>query len=297
MKSRINYLLFFFSVVVYGQEYVPLLDDVNEWQVTNCFFGCLTDGYYTDGDTLVDGLNYKILDGYHYISRTFLLREEVPEKKIFLNFVEETGNTEYLLYDFSLNVGDSIDMKNPITPFPENAGYFDLDSIILRPLVDGNDYRHFYFSPSESNDISTNNAIWVEGAGSLSIVTAPSGDPDINGAGHLSCFFKNGESYYSNLDSIDACQPGIILDMNDYNYPLDEVIVSTNQNSNYFELFNIEGVKLIDLYDINGRRIESFTNNGNKNLHFDISNYKSGIYIIIIYTKRFKKRIFKIIVD
>lgn len=54
-----------------AQEYVPMLNGTNEWKVTNCFFGCITDTYFTDGDTLVDGLNYKILDGYHYISRSF----------------------------------------------------------------------------------------------------------------------------------------------------------------------------------------------------------------------------------
>ena len=48
--------------------------------------------------------------------------------------------------------------------------YYNLDSIISRPLVNGNDYRHFYFSPSESNIVSTTNAIWIEGAGSLYMI-------------------------------------------------------------------------------------------------------------------------------
>ncbi len=297
MKNLLSLALYFFCTLIYSQEYVPLLDDYNEWQVTNCFFGCLTDVYYTDGDTLVDGFDYKILDGYHYISRTFLLREETPEKKIYLNFVEETGNTEYLLYDFSLNVGDSIDMKNPISPFMEDAGYFDLDSIIPRPLVDGNDYRHFYFSPSESNTISFNNAIWVEGAGSLSIINAPSGDPDINGAGHLSCFFKNGNYFYSNLDSIDTCEPSIILNINENHFPLSNIIVSTNNRMNSCHLTNIENVKLIDIYDINGRRVTSFKNNGNMELMFNTSSFEAGIFFIIVYSNQFKKKTFKIIID
>ncbi|MEZ4817881.1 MAG: hypothetical protein R2776_07935, partial [Flavobacteriaceae bacterium] len=127
-----------------SQEYVPLLDQVNEWHFTNCYFGCLTDIYFTDGDTIVDNKTHKILDGYHYISRTFLLREDIPAKQIFLTKVNETANEEYLLYDFSLTEGDIFAMNNPITPFPEDGGDFVLDSIRYRTLVDGNDYRHFY---------------------------------------------------------------------------------------------------------------------------------------------------------
>jgi hypothetical protein len=297
MKKRLNIFIFFFCALVYGQEYVPLLDDYNEWQVTTCYFGCLTDVYYTDGDTIADGYDYKILDGYHYISRTFLLREDVLEKKVFLNFIQETGNTEYLLYDFSLSIDDSIDMKNPYSPFIENAGYYNLDSIIPRPLVNGNDYRHFYLSPSESNIVSTTNAIWIEGAGSLSIINAPSGDPDINGSGHLSCFYKNGDYFYANLDSIDSCEPTIILNINESNYPLSNIIVSTNNILNSCHLINLENIKLIDIYDINGRKVDSYHNYGNKELKFNTSAYQAGIYFIIVYTNQFKKKTIKIIIE
>jgi hypothetical protein len=297
MKRQLNFFIFFFCTLIYGQQYVPLINDYNEWQFTTCYFGCLNDGYYTDGDTIVDGQDYKILDGYHYISRTFLLREDVLEKKVFLNFVEETGNTEYLLYDFSLSIDDSIDMKNPLSPFIEDAGYYNVDSIIPRPLVDGNDYRHFYLSPSASNVVSTTNAIWIEGAGSLSLINAPGGEPDINGVGHLSCFFKNGDYFYANLDSIDSCEPTIILNINENNYPLSNIIVSTNNMINSCQLVNVENVKLIDIYNINGGRINSYTNHGNKEFKFDTSAYQSGVYFIIVYTNQFKKKIIKILIE
>ena len=297
MKKRLNFLFYFFSTLLFSQDYVPLLDDYNEWQVTNCYFGCLTDVYYTDGDTIADGHNYKILDGYHFISRTILLREDILEKKVFLNFIQATGNTEYLLYDFSLNIDDSIDMKNPISPFLENAGYYNLDSIIPRPLVNGSDYRHFYLSPSESNIVSTTNAIWIEGAGSLSLITAPSGEPDINGAGHLSCFYKNGDYFYTNLDSIDSCEPTVILNINESNYPLSDIIVSSNNILNSCHLINLENIKLIDIYTINGKKVASYHNYGNKELKFDTTSYQAGIYFIIVYTNQFKKKTIKIIIE
>ena len=297
MKKLFLLCLFVCYSPLFSQDYKPLLDNYNEWHLTSCYFGCLSDVYYTDGDTLVDGNEYKILDGFHYISRTFLLREELPNRKVYLNIVDPAGNNEYLIYDFAMNIGDSIDMKNPISPFPENAGYYRLDSIIPRPLVDGNDYRHFYFSPSPSNTISTTNAVWVEGAGSLSLINAPSGNPDINGAGHLSCSFKNSNLFYSNLDSIDGCEPVIVLDINEFNDPLSEVQLSNSLTNNNCHLVNIEQVKFIDIYDLNGRRIKEFTNNGSNELTIDFSAYKSGVYIILVTSKQFKKRTFKVIIN
>lgn len=182
--------LFFFSISAFSQSYKPLLDNINEWHVTTCYFGCLTDKYYTTGDTIVDGKSYKILDGYHFISRTFLIREDVPNKKVYLNIVGQGFPDEFLLYDFSLNVGDTFNMQNPISPFPQDGGPFVLDSIIKRPLVDGNEYDHFYFSPTPDNTTSTENAVWVEGVGSQSLINAPGGHPNINAAGALSCFLK-----------------------------------------------------------------------------------------------------------
>ena len=86
MKKRLNFLFYFFSTLLFSQDYVPLLDDYNEWQVTNCYFGCLTDVYYTDGDTITDGHNYKILDGYH------LLQENMG----FLQFRQKTSGQLFL---------------------------------------------------------------------------------------------------------------------------------------------------------------------------------------------------------
>jgi hypothetical protein len=296
MKKLLLIVLFSASSSLFGQDYKPLLDNYNEWHITTCFFGCLTDKYYTNGDTIVDGNDYKVLDGYHYISRTFLLREELLDRKVYLNIVSPSGNNEYLLYDFSMIIGDSIDMKNPITPFPENAGYYRLDSIIPRPLADGNDYRHFYLSPSISNTISSTNAVWVEGAGSLSLINAPSGYPDINGAGHLSCSFKNSNPFYSNLDSIDSCEPLIILGLNEFNNQLSEVQVNTLVSDKYCHLTNIQNARFIDVYDLNGRRLIDHTNNGKREVSLDFSNLKSGLYIIVINTNQFQKRTFKVIV-
>lgn len=276
-----------------AQNYKPVLDDFNEWQVTTCYSGCLTDVYFTDGDTLVDGNTYKILDGYHFISRTFLLRENIATKKVYLNLVQASGNEEFLLYDFSLAVGDSIAVKNPISPFPTDGGYFKLDSIVNRELVDGNEYKHFYLSPTPTNTISTNPAVWVEGVGSLSLINAPGGFPDINGAGLLTCSFKDGELFYSN--SHDGCE-SIILSNIDHRDPLEQLNLKTLIVNGQSELHHAENVASIDLFDLNGRKLGEITNNGQEHINLDFSRFTAGIYLVVANSTAQEKKVFKVIV-
>lgn len=293
MKQKLFILGFLFlNISVYSQSYKPLLDELNEWHFTTCFYGCLTDVYYTDGDTIVDGKSYKILDGYHYISRTLLLREEIENQKVFLNLVSPGHNEEYLLYDFSLNQGDIFEMKNPISPFPRDGGPFVLDSIVNKPLEDGNEYRHFYFSPTPGNTVSTETAVWVEGVGSLSIINAPGGHPDINAVGQLSCFFKNAEVFYANLDSIEDCIP---IHLGIAKNSLKEVIVSKQINSSNCILSNTQNVKTVTVYDLSGKKLDLVTNNGNSSVTLDLSRYQDGLYIILATGFGDAKKSFKIV--
>lgn len=276
LVAVVIFLVGYFNVT--AQEYVPLLDSYNEWKLSVCFFGCLTDTYYTNGDTLVDGTSYKILDGYHYISRSFLLREDVAEKKVYTKIYLPSEELNYLLYDFSLEVGDSFEMFNPATPFPREGGMFDLDSIINRTLVDGNDYRHFYFSPSAGNTASTENAVWIEGVGSLSILTAPGGAPDINGVGHLSCFYKSGTHVYENLDSITKCERAI-LSVHDIKKELWNVNIYTSGDA--VEIINASDVENITVYSITGRKVAEMSNDTNTaNLSLPTSDLSEGLYIL-----------------
>jgi len=62
-------------------------------------------------------------------------------------------------------------------------------------------------------------------------------------------------------------------------------------------IINLENIKLIDIYTINGRKVASYHNYGNKELKFDTTSYQAGIYFIICYTNQFKKKTIKIIIE
>lgn len=262
-----------------AQDYTPLLSDINEWQFSTCFLGdCTKDVYYTDGDTLVDNKSYKILDGYHYISRTFLLREDISEKQVFLLTIVNGVKREHLLYDFSMEVGDEIEMKNPFTPFPENGGMFTLSSIESLPLVDGNNYKHYTFSPSPGNTISSTNAVWIEGVGSLSIINAPGGEPNFDDVGELSCSFRDGNSFYSNFERVDVCEQ-VILDISDNKSKSAIVVVSTNSK---LKILNTQEVVSVEVYSLDGKLVENIYNEEQlESLQIERNPLSNGVYILI----------------
>ncbi len=89
---------------------------------------------------------------------------------------------------FDLQKGDSIEINNPISPFVSNPGYYIVDSIENIQLNDGLFYDHFYLS--SLSQLVNESAVWIEGIGSLSLINAPGGTPDVNGSGKLSCYFN-----------------------------------------------------------------------------------------------------------
>ena len=296
MKNAIAVICFLVggTTSCFAQDYVPMLDTVNEWKFTTCNFGCITDTYYTDGDTIVDGTTYKILDGYHYISRGFLLHEDVAEKQISIKMLLPSGTEDYLLYDFSLEVGDTFQMNNPITPFPNDGGLFVLDEISSKTLADGKSYRHFYFSPAPGNTQSTEEAVWIEGIGSLSIINAPGGHPDINEVGHLSCFFKDGERVYENLDSITECVPDV-LGISDMAHSFNTVLLYQNNGTVFLE--NTTYIRLFSVYDVTGVKItDGINSNRAAQFSFNIANYANGLYLVRMLDANGNKQVLKFVV-
>ena len=259
-----------------AQPYKPLLDNLNEWHFTTCFSGCNTDVYYTDGDTVVGGKTYKILDGYHYISRTFLLTEDVANRTVILAKINPTKIDEYLLYDFAKNEGDTMELFNPNSPFIGNPGFFKLDSIRLRPLEDGNSYRHFYWSPTPGNTTYIAYPVWVEGVGSLSLINAAGAQPDFNGVGQLNCFFKNSDAFYVNLDSIVSCEPIHMLGINEFKDS--DWSIYPNPSSDFIQINGLKAETSVEVISCAGELIKQDEIGGQ--CQMDISSLKEGIYFI-----------------
>lgn len=290
MKNVIFIFCLLFSIFIKAQDYTPLLDNRNEWHLISCYLGdCIRDVYQTDGDTIVGGQTHKILDGYHYISRTFLLREDVNEKKVYLKTIINHQIEDYLLYDFSLEEGDIINMYNPITPFPEDGGEFRLDSIRVEPVLGEQTGRFYYFSPTPDNVQSAEYfPVWVEGLGSLSIVTAPGGHPDYNGVGKVSCFFKNNALFYFDDEMTEECNSVMSIYSEQGNYlQLQFAIKSKSEGilkSNTF-------LNKVEIYDFSGKKMLQQMLTDKKINEINLNDLNKGSYILVAYGNHNKQSI------
>ena len=277
MKQCLLCLIVVASLSCGAQPYVSLLGNLTEWRTVTCNNGCSTDDYRATGDTLVDGQQYQILDGFHYIQRNFLIREDVLERKVYLKtLVSHTLLDEYPLYDFGLSIGDTTDVYNPISPMPEDGGKFVLDSIVSRALEDG-DHRFFYLHAVNPTLSQSSNTIWVEGVGSLTLINSPGAGP--TAAGHLGCAFKDGVLRYAKLDSISGCSPSGVESISA------DPIFSLNPNP-FNQHFRLQGAVrtrkvVLKVFSSDGKLVFSDPNFDSDSWTIDSTHFPKGVLLII----------------
>ena len=178
------------SNYLFSQNYVPMLGESNEWYTFHPYVdGAETFIYYTKGDTILYGRNYKII-GKKGVGNTYgFMREDIIEQKVYLLGNPAIDTTEMIWYDFSLEENDSIllyDLNYKI------LGNYVVDSIRTINTLAG-PRRAIYLM----------GLVWVEGVGSLgSIIIHYSTPYDINGEG-LNCFFRDGVKVFESDIAMD----------------------------------------------------------------------------------------------
>lgn len=208
-----------FGAVLCAQTYIPMLDSTAAWQDENAYSspGPNTSGdeclrYTIQGDSMVDGLTYKVLVRTGHISHTDhvfpneswtqwfsgnyvgLLREDTAARRV---FIRPAGWTyDWLLYDFSVGVG----------PYPFTYRYYgveglevvDVDTIML---IDG-PHRRFNFSNSGS---------MIEGVGDVAGFLPSWGSGEVHWMGTLVCQTRNDSTIYSGFNVSCPCSPTVGL--------------------------------------------------------------------------------------
>lgn len=159
--------LFCCTTLVAQNSYVPLLNADNSWKAA--YMGCgmsIVIQSVTNLDTLIGTTSYKKIksesewSGYSYL----YARENVAEKQVFVYDIYR--QTEKMIYDFSLSVGDTFlypDLYNPVLQ--------TVTAIDQVQLQDGSWRRRInlaYESPYDSLIYHYN---WIEGIGCDSLST------------------------------------------------------------------------------------------------------------------------------
>lgn len=274
-----------------AQVYNKMLGDSTDWFIVNYYNGYNTDHYFAADDTMILGISYKILDGFHFNRHVFLREDTVGKKIYYRQIAGFKANQDILLYNFNLQPGDSMLLFNPNSTINDSVGYFILDSIATFPVLTGTT-RKFYLSKSDGSDY----AVWLEGIGSLSLINSSSGKDDaVEGSG-LSCYFHDGQHVY---------QSDLALSFN--SCLIQTVGISNSPDQNNFRVFPnpvydqlniilpgyIENGYLI-LSDFTGSVVQKVNILNQNSLCLDMIPLSAGIYFIRIESEK-SQLIYKII--
>lgn len=200
-----------------------------------------------------------------------LLREENDRV-----FYLDTLNQLDTLYDFSLNVGDSV-LFDLYGIYPEWLQIIEVDSIQL----DGQDYKRQKFAEPTLNAFDELNEVWIEGIGSIHGPLFPNYpvkfSQEIPDSMLVTCSFSDNQEVWQH-PSYSNCYVNIVLslnrlealDLNIYPNPFSDKIYFENNKAEWISLSIINSigqeVKRIDISD--------------KNTSIDLADIDDGIYVL-----------------
>lgn len=304
MKTKNIYLipflaLLFANTALYAQGYFHFPENNAIWNTkyTNSWHTGDEIRFGMNGDTLIEDISYhkiyQLKDStlYHPESSYYCgLREE--NKKIFVKFNEED---EQLLYDFNLNIGDSIrynyggvyNANNGIADFHQlcDTFYRKVTAIDTLTLFDGSQRRHYTLT---GIDVFMDDE-WIEGIGScrwFGLFNPIVCDAYTNGDSWAPMCFKTddevvylsnsdcGECFcklYTNLETPNPLSHLISTYPNPANNSIKFKIRNQNNRNNQYEL---------KITDTNGKLMQQkiFT----KEIDINLSEFKSGLYFYSI---------------
>lgn len=272
-------------------KYIPLADSNAVWSeyfqripVEALTFSCSERFVITGEDTLHNGKIYKKLF-------VFYDKEYTPNNMRFLGGIREDslkrvyyfGDTihiekpylpnlkpEMLLYDFSLNVGDSID---------------DIDNSNTRMYVTSVDtielggYKRRRFSFSKMQD----RLQWIEGIGSTTGLLFQNKFAKLGYAGNrntLLCFRQNGLTVYFSPFATD-CFPFTGLSENE----AAQANLFPNPTTNQFTIsVTTSTIKTVKIYSLTGQLVleNNLSNTHQNQINIDASLLKTGLYQCVI---------------
>jgi|GEM_PF-2570777 len=229
MKKLYSLLILFTSLgfTLRAQTYYPMLDSAaNKWtyatqafgvtqpppgpRTSNCNLPLYMSGLsnpweYTAGDTVINSVTYKILIYEENMTPCLIgfIREDTAARKVYFRSHQDPG--EYVLYDFSLQAGNTFVVNVPANSVYQ-PGIYEVDSIVMVNIHAG-PRRMFYLS-DPANPFQPP-LTWIESVGSpfelvytqREAMSVPSPFGSCPGDQHqfsifLACFEHTGNVYF-----------------------------------------------------------------------------------------------------
>lgn len=290
-------VLFNHPIYLNAQTYYPFLGNDKKWNILHTSNSwpedsgyCYTEQIRLGNDTLIDGITYKVIisskDSLLTRWNTIgFMRENIEDKNIFYLPVNKK---EILLYDFSIEVNDTIETKFKFGE--ENTGV--LDSIVKYVVISIDSIK---INNQERKKINLKcltypwniTYSWIEGIGDIYGLFAPC-FPFMCGSENtlLLCFYEDDNLVYSNLTGT-------------YNECFYWLVSETYQNMpSFISIYPnpSDGKYIISVSITEPYNLTIMNNTGNiflnKKIHgsynIDISNLNNGLYYFIFDFKNFR---------
>ena len=190
-----------------AQDYHPIIEDGKQWNVLFTYPWSppepphrYTDIYKIEGDTLVDGVPYKVM----YATRNEDLTgwnlwgflRETEDGQVFSR--RPSTSDEHLLYDFSMEVGDTICMCD--------YGFYECCMVVVEKgeiLVNEEPRQQIVLEYPFGNG---EQEVWIEGIGSLYGIIDSGSLFLVGGSTDLLCYYEDGDLIWQNsYPSINSC--------------------------------------------------------------------------------------------
>ena len=300
MKSILFTLLFLFSFLTSFSQKIRFTDTANRWQSTG-FDG--SNGpmsshiyYWISGDSVISGITYRKMQFAAYYGPpgyAYLVREDTVNNMVYYR----SHDTDYLLYNYNLHVGDTVHYKG-------NFSFSSYDSIVRIDSVVSIDSVYYFgayykiFTLKKLQSSSQFSFTYIEGIGSFFGPMFPFKYPHFEQSEILRCFSRSGVTdttgihYLGTYDGSGSLQPMVYynncnyLDVKTIASTKDDIHISPNPCSyqTTITLSNNWGVNAsVQIFDLTGRCLYNATPVANTDhMIINTSNFSAGIYIITV---------------
>ncbi len=309
MKKAISILIILISNLSIAQHLLPL--EGTHWKEVKCNYSTslYTGQYFVDhirieGDTIINGMQYKKLfvreELYKHASLTTQFVDSLvsfndqffggireDSQKIYVSSIfYDISMNEKLMYDFSAQVGDTVEVWHDFFD-----GSVVIDSINSIIVSDGSSRNKFVLKSTFGDPLPV---FWIEGIGSNYGLLAMYLLYTTDESKTLRCLTRNDVIIYDFLPvqydhcliyPIQDCE-SFILGTTQAEKQL-EVTIYPNPMSEYAILkFNnfLDVMTNIDIYDIQGVRINTTHNITNNEVIINRENLSSGLYFVHLYS-------------
>lgn len=278
-------LITFLNISVFGQNFVS---ENNQWNVILYGgYGLTTEIFQIEGDSIVDSKSYNKI-WVSYDSLTTMIFQGLLREASKVVYYIPPNQSEGILYDFNLEIGDTISVKN----------LFCGDEKIPLDVIDIDTVEYFGESRKRWH-LGENGYVeefWVEGIGSLNgplytkywyCIVCP--------AWELLCYHENDTLKYLKPGETDCYQNTVGVEEITQS---DTVFIRPNPvkkgNSIEYEM-NFSPVK-IDIINSAGVLIQSLNSIQDRIVKYETIDLETGLYLIKVTNQENKTRTLKLIV-